>query len=137
MSVVMEAGRRVTAFRRQPPELIVRTLLTGDPQRPVGGEDVLALLAHFGYGASFGALFGLLTRRCGRPGMQLGVGYALLLWLISYAGWVPAAGILAPPRRDDAGRQLALVVGHVVYGAVLAVVLRRPLRGRSQVRGAA
>jgi uncharacterized membrane protein YagU involved in acid resistance len=125
MSLVMEAGRRVTRFRRQPPKLIVRTLLTGHPGRTVSGEETLALLAHFGYGASCGALFGLLTHRNGSAGAELGVGYALLLWLISYAGWVPAAGVMAPAQRDDRGRQLTLVVGHVVYGAVLSIVLRR------------
>lgn len=128
MSLVLEAGRRVTSFRRQPPELIVRTLLTGDPGRAVSGENVLALLAHFGYGASCGAVFSLLTRRRRRTGAVPGVVFALLLWLISYAGWVPAAGVMAPAQRDDRGRQLALVAGHVVYGAALSIVLRRMRR---------
>jgi hypothetical protein len=124
MSVAMEAGRRATSFRRQPPTLIVRTVLAGRPRRAVPAEGPLALLAHVGYGASFGALFALLTGR-GGGGVGLGVAYALLLWAVSYAGWVPAAGVLAPPHRDDPGRQRTLVAGHVVYGAVLAAALRR------------
>jgi hypothetical protein len=38
---------------------------------------------------------------------------------------VPAADVMPPPQRDDRGRQLALVIGHAVYGAVLSSVLRR------------
>ncbi|WP_219413702.1 DUF6789 family protein [Pseudonocardia nigra] len=125
MSGVLEAGRRATAFTRQPPTLIVRTVLTGSPAHGVTAEGLLAVLAHFGYGTSCGALFALLTRRR-RPeaGPGVGVGYALLLWAISYIGWVPATGAMAPPDRDAPGRQAALVAGHVVYGAVLAAVLR-------------
>ena len=129
MSVVLEVGRRATSFRRQPPTLIVRTVVAGRPKRALPAEGALAVAAHVGYGASSGALFALLTRRHGTPGSGLGVGYALLLWLGSYAGWVPAAGAMAPPQRDDRGRQLTLIAGHVVYGAVLAAVLRRPRPG--------
>lgn len=125
MSVLMEVGRRSTSFRRQPPTLIVRTMLTGRPTRAVPAEEGLSLLAHFGYGASCGALFGLMTRRHGSAGPGLAVGYALILWLVSYAGWIPAAGALAPPQRDHPGRQITLIAGHVVYGAVLSAVLHR------------
>jgi hypothetical protein len=127
MSIAMEVGRRATSFRRHPPKLIVRKVLTGRSRRAVPGEGPLALLAHLGYGGSCGALFALLTRRRD-AGVGLGVAYALLLWTISYAGWVPAAGVLAPPHRDDPGRQSTMIAGHVVYGAVLSASLRRLLR---------
>lgn len=125
MSVVLEVGRRCTSFRRQPPTLIVRTVLAGRPARRVPAEGALAVAAHVGYGASCGALFALVTAHCRNAGSGWGVGYAFLLWLASYAGWVPAAGVMAPPQRDDRGRQLTLVAAHVVYGAVLSAVLRR------------
>ena len=125
MSIVMEAGRHAASFRRQPPKLIIRTVLAGGPKRAVPAEGALAMAAHVGYGASCGALFALFTRRHRSAASALGVGYGLLLWFVSYAGWVPAAGVMASPERDDRGRQLTLIAGHVVYGGVLAAVLRR------------
>jgi hypothetical protein len=113
--------------------MIVRTLLTGRPARAVRGEDGLALAAHFGYGVSCGALFGLLARSQRSAAPVLGVGYALLLWLISYVGWVPASGAMAPPHRDDRGRQLTLVAGHV-HTASSSTSARRATRIVSSAR---
>ena len=130
MSAVLELGQRTTPFWRQPPALIIRTVLAGDPAHEVTAENPLAVMAHLGYGTSCGSLFALLTERWRTPGPTVGVGYALLLYTISYAGWVPTAGVMPPPHRDRPGRQITLIVGHVVYGAVLAMALRR-LRRRS------
>jgi hypothetical protein len=135
MSLVLAAGQRWTSFATQPQTLIVRTVLAGGRARRLPAEGALAALAHLGYGGSCGALFALLTRRRPMTNPLLGVGYALVLWSASYGGWVPAVGAMPPPHRDQPGRQLALVAGHVVYGGVLAAALRRrraptPLRHR-------
>jgi hypothetical protein len=39
---------------------------------------------------------------------------------VSDGVWVPAIGAVPPPQRDQLGRQLALVAGHLVCGVVLA-----------------
>jgi hypothetical protein len=130
MTAVLEAGRRFSVFRTQAPTRIVRTVLAGSPGRRLPGELALTALAHLGYGASCGVLFALLTRRCTTAGLPLGVGYGLLLWLAGYGAWVPAIGAVPPPQRDQPGRQLALIAGHLVYGAVLAEGLRRLRDGR-------
>ena len=88
------------------------------------GEALITGPAHLGYGASCGAVFALLTRRRPTADLQLGVGYGLVLWLAGYGLWVPAIGALPPLHRDRPDRQLALVAGHVVYGAVLSEGLR-------------
>jgi uncharacterized membrane protein YagU involved in acid resistance len=125
MTAVLEAGRRLSLFRTHPPARIVRKVLAGSPERPVPGEVLLTGLAHLGYGAACGAVFALLTRRRPSVDRRLGVAYGLLLWLVGYGVWVPAIGAVPPLHRDRPGRQLALVAGHVVYGAVLAEELRR------------
>ncbi|MBP2372064.1 hypothetical protein JOF36_007837 [Pseudonocardia parietis] len=130
MSAVLEVGQRMTSSWRQPPTLIVRTALAGGPAHKLAGEDVLAIMAHLGYGTSCGALFALLSRRGLRPSPAVGVGYGLLLWLISYAAWVPAMRAIPLPQHDCPGRQSTLIGAHVVYGVVLATTLRR-LRRRS------
>ena len=124
MTALLEAGRRWSSFRTHPPTRIVRTVLTSSPDRRLAGEAVLAGLAHLGYGASCGVLFALLTRRRPMVGSRLGLGYGLLLWLAGYGLWVPAIGALPPPQRDQPGRQLTLVAGHLVYGLVLGAGLR-------------
>jgi hypothetical protein len=108
----------------------------GSPEHRLPAEVVLATVAHLGYGASCGVLFALLTRRRRMVGPPRGVGYGLLLWLAGYGVWVPAIGAVPPPQRDQPGRQLALVAGHLVYGVVLAEGLRR-LRDVRRARQAA
>lgn len=74
-----------------------------------------ALLAHFGFGAMTGAIFGLLPRRRGS-----GTLYGLGVWAVSYLGWIPAARILAPAWRHPAQRNLLMIAVHIVWGAALA-----------------
>jgi uncharacterized membrane protein YagU involved in acid resistance len=110
--------------------------LAGSPEHRLPAEVVLATVAHLGYGASCGVLFALGTRRRRMVGPPQGVGYGLLLWFAGYGVWVPAIGAVPPPQRDQPGRQLALVAGHLVYGVVLAEGLRR-LRDLRPARRAA
>ncbi|GIH73708.1 hypothetical protein Plo01_01370 [Planobispora longispora] len=124
MSVVMVAGDRAGLMRDQPPKRITRAFLPGNRHRPKPGEGVLGALAHAGFGAAGGALFGLLARGH-RPPVPAGVGYALAIWLASYQGWVPALGILPPISRDRPGRVAVMGAGHVVYGAALAAAMSR------------
>jgi hypothetical protein len=138
MTAVLEAGRRWSSFRTHPPTRIVRTVLAGSPDRRLAGEAVFAGLAHLGYGASCGVLFAFLTRRRPMVGSRPAVGYGLLLWLAGYGLWVPAIGAVPPPQRDQPGRQLTLVAGHLVYGLVLGAGLRGLRQARHVAgRGAA
>ncbi|WP_229802858.1 DUF6789 family protein [Planobispora rosea] len=123
MSVVMVAGDRAGLMRDQPPKRITRAFLPGNRHRPKPGEGVLGALAHAGFGAAGGALFGLLTRGR-RPPAPAGIGYGLAIWLVSYQGWVPGLGILPPISRDRPGRVAVMAAGHVVYGAALAAAMR-------------
>ena len=45
--------------------------------------------------------------------------YATGIWLVSYQGWVPALGIMAPASRDRRGRVVTMLAAHWVYGAAL------------------
>ena len=90
----------------------------------VAGEDGLrdaSLLAHFGYGAGTGALIAAAgTKRTDVAGAALGAG----VWALSYFGWVPGLGILAP-ASDHPARRNALMIGvHLVWGAVTSWTIR-------------
>ncbi|MEU6425059.1 DUF6789 family protein [Microbispora sp. NPDC046973] len=124
MSAVMLAGQKSGLMPGQPPKHIVRAALPGHRHRPKPGERVLGAVAHLGFGAGCGAAFALLTRGR-RAGVPLGVGYALLIWLGAYEGWVPALNILPPASRDPArGRPVVMAAAHVAYGATLALAVR-------------
>lgn len=68
------------------------------------------LLAHFGFGALSGALYGLLPKR---PPAQL---YGPLVWTASYLGWVRLTGILKPATRHPVERNMLMLAAHVVWG---------------------
>lgn len=86
---------------------------------------LLTGLAHLGFGAGSGALYSLL--RPGRPSIQRavieGAAFGTVVWATSYAGWVPALGILPPPDDDRKDRQVTMVIAHWIFGAVLGAVV--------------
>ncbi|GII79559.1 hypothetical protein Sru01_45410 [Sphaerisporangium rufum] len=127
MSAVMLAGDRAGLLGEHPPKLIARAFLPGSRRRPKRGEGALGAVAHFGFGAGTGALFGVLAAGR-RPPVPLGVAYGLAIWLVSYQGWVPGLRIMPPVHRDREDRQAVMAAGHVVYGTTLALALARMSR---------
>ncbi|MEU8347936.1 DUF6789 family protein [Spirillospora sp. NPDC048832] len=132
MTAWLWVGQRFGNMHEQPHHRIVRQFLPGRPQRPQPGERSLGQVAHLGFGVSTGSLFGLLTGDR-RPPLLGGVGYGLLVWAVSYLGWVPLLGIMPPAHRDQPGRSKAVFSAHIPYGAVLALLLRRLRRSRGHL----
>ncbi|HEX4490556.1 MAG TPA: hypothetical protein VH914_05045 [Acidimicrobiia bacterium] len=137
MSVPMLALQRLEHDERTPPRVIVDHFL---PARllPDGMMRCAAACAHAVYGAAGGALFGAFigprsARRSVRHGLELAAG----LLLVSYEGWVPAAGILPRWHRQGAVRATNLLVSHVVYGTTLGRLERSllPSERRSRTSG--
>lgn len=131
MTVAMELMHRRLPQREQyplPPREITMKLADGvglaehldEPQR----RD-LTMLGHFGYGALAGALYAPLARRCPAHPVVKGAAFGLGLWAASYAGWLPAAGIMPPPTRQPARRNALMIVAHVVWGAATGIVAAR------------
>jgi len=123
MSLPMLAARRLGLTPTLPPEVIVaRTthLEAGS------GRDTVTVAGHLGFGAVCGALLALVPSvRGSRPvSVATGVGAGLTIWAASYAGWIPALGLLPPPERDHPGRRRTMVASHVVFGAATALGIR-------------
>jgi uncharacterized membrane protein YagU involved in acid resistance len=127
MSVAMLAAQRLGAIGRLPPHEITTEVLRraeAADEMPPRRRRWLGWLVHFGFGATAGAVFGLLRSRLHPPGpgpLQ-GAAYAMVVWLLSYQGWVPALGFLPPATRDRPARQVTMVVAHLVFGVVLGSV---------------
>jgi uncharacterized membrane protein YagU involved in acid resistance len=98
------------------------------------GKEQFSVAAHFGYGAGTGMIYALADRLLPLPRGLRGPAYGMLVWAASYAGWLPAAKTLPPPQRRPAGRNLLLIVSHLVWGAategMVASILDRDKRGR-------
>jgi hypothetical protein len=92
---------------------------------------MVALLAHFGFGSSAGALYGMAARTRSRN-PAAGVTYGLGVYAADYCGWIPALDIMEPPTDSPKPRVAMMVLAHVVYGASLAgaVWTLEELRGR-------
>ncbi|UUP18709.1 hypothetical protein [Nitratireductor thuwali] len=97
-----------------PREITSRTLPAPDAR----SATTAAILAHFGFGALAGAVYGCLPRP--RPA---GFVYGPAVWAVSYLGWVPAGRILAPADDHPGRRNALMLLVHVVWGTVLSVAL--------------
>lgn len=76
-------------------------------------------IAHVGYGATSGALYAIVQRLIPIHPIVRGLCFGLGLCGASYAGWVPALGILPSPAKRPMGRNLLLVAAHAIWGSVL------------------
>jgi uncharacterized membrane protein YagU involved in acid resistance len=83
------------------------------------------LLGHFAYGALTGALYGPIAKRVPGNPLLKGAAFGVGLWAASYAGWLPAAGIMPPPARQPARRNALMILAHVVWGAATGLVADR------------
>jgi hypothetical protein len=123
MSAWMLAGQRVTSHGEQPPKRIVRGV--GEragvtSQRRGAGTLFATAVAHAGFGAGCGALYGMVIRR---SNVLRGAVFGLGIWAISYAGWVPALELLPPPHTDTPGRAWTILTAHGIYGGFLGALV--------------
>ncbi len=124
MAVPVFAARSSGLMGTPPPERIVEGLLDRAGVRlDAEAEDRLAVVAHLGFGATAGALYGVAAPRVRSmtTAVAMGLIYATGIYAVSYAGWVPALRLLPPPDRDDPSRQVAMLLAHWMYGTTLAI----------------
>jgi hypothetical protein len=127
MTVVTLGAQAAGVLPGQPPARVTAALLDalGVWRKRGAVLGPFAALLHLGFGASIGGVFALLHRSMRlplAPALQ-GIIYGVLVWVASYAGWIPALGILPPPTRDRPGRPVAMVVAHGVYGVTLGAIV--------------
>jgi hypothetical protein len=65
----------------------------------------------------------IVAQGSGGIGVVAVIGFASVVWFLSYQGWVPALQFMPPASRDDPGRVAAMVVAHLFYGAALGGTL--------------
>lgn len=128
MSGVMLARQAAGKMGRMPPKVITGAALdaAGGEELPESTVDVISVVTHFAFGASAGGVFALLRKRLPvSRGIAGGIAYGTLVWLVNYAGWVPALGIMPPPSKDRPGRPTSMLFSHWIYGGALSALLQR------------
>ena len=126
---------------RLPPRIVTRRLAKklgfnwrlGEPARKA-----VTFAGHLAYGSATGAVYGAITEITTTPPKQNrprlagpllgGVAWGLIVWAVSYAGWLPAAGILPPPQRRRPRRNALIFTSHLVWGALLGTWVDRARR---------
>ncbi|WP_353643233.1 hypothetical protein [Mesorhizobium sp. WSM2239] len=108
-----------------PREIVQRVDVAGTGER---GLRTATVTAHFGYGAIAGSVYALLPRR-----MISGGSYGVLIWALSYLGWIPLARILSPATEHPAARNLLMLGAHLVWGASLAASLHELRRSTGDI----
>jgi hypothetical protein len=124
MSALMLASQKLGKTGQLPPGRITDDALdAADVDPPRRARKLLAALSHFAFGAACGLVYGALTR--GKSTLPRGLAFGTAVYLGSYAGWIPALGILPPPEEDRHDRQKTMLLAHWLFGAVLALAARR------------
>jgi glycine/D-amino acid oxidase-like deaminating enzyme/nitrite reductase/ring-hydroxylating ferredoxin subunit len=138
MSAAMVVEKKLGLMGEHPPKKIVRTLrrrsgIFGTSRR---ADNLATVFAHWGFGMATGALFGLLHRgsRGTARASLLGAGYGAAVWAASYAGWIPALGIMPSPQRDRPARPTSMVAAHLIFGSVLGAFVERLSPRRAEGR---
>ncbi len=90
-------------------------------------------LAHFAYGALAGSAFQqIASRRDGTSAaLAKGSAFGLAVWTLSYLGYLPALRILPPATRHPPKRNALMIVAHLIWGSVLALLVSRSARRRA------
>lgn len=128
MTATMEVYYRLLpADQRRPvePSLIVQRVMPAAVRSGEHGERrhlLLTLAAHLGYGTTSGAAYALTMSKTPLPTPVKGLVFGLALFAVGYLGWLPSAGILRPASDYPTGRNVGLIVAHLIYGSVTALV---------------
>lgn len=127
MTGFMKASQWSGLYRDEipPTKLVSRSLTRLGLRAKTGNQAETGLIAagHWAFGMAAGSVFGLLHRRSRGQLRALiaGVGFGLLIWAISYMGWIPALGLLRGPWRQRRAQAYMPLLAHVVYGAALGL----------------
>lgn len=98
-----------------------------------GTTNRVAWVAHLLYGATFGALFGVLRGRIIRSTFPAAPIFGMMAYAVGFLGWLPTLGIIPPlwKQRQPAG--MMRLMGHMMYGAVTGIVYERTANVAQQI----
>jgi putative membrane protein len=72
-----------------------------------------------------GALYGPLAEKIPLPAALKGALWGMVVWSVSYLGWIPAAHILPLATHAPARRNFLMIVAHLVWGISTALLTEK------------
>jgi uncharacterized membrane protein YagU involved in acid resistance len=96
----------------------------------------LTLINHFGFGATAATIFSLVEARIPGKALVKGPIFGTLVWLVSYFGLLPAAGILESPTKQPFSRDALMLAVHLIWGLIVGVFIETLLAEKSSPFGA-
>jgi uncharacterized membrane protein YagU involved in acid resistance len=129
MTVAMMALHRTLPEKDQeplPPRQIVENVAATagvEPGQDEATRETVTLAAHFGYGATVGALYGPVAGSTGLPRAAEGALYGLAVWGGSYLGALPGAGLYRSAKDESAPRNALMIAAHLIWGASLGIIV--------------
>ncbi len=114
-----------------PPGKLGDKLSTAARGRPLTrrGETVFGQAVHWTFGPGVAGLYGAAVEAWPFAGVGYGLGFAVVLWLLTHESTVPALDLSDPPDKMTSQEQLSELFTHCLY-AVTTEFVRRRIRGR-------
>lgn len=81
-----------------------------------------ALASHFGYGATMGAIYSLISKRIPLPYLLKGTLFGLVVWVASYLGLLPSLRISQSADEEPVRRNLLMIAAHIVWGSTTGII---------------
>lgn len=81
--------------------------------------------AHLSYGMVCATVYSLTRRFLPGSHSLAGLIFGLVVWAVSYLGYVPALRLYPWPADDSRPRQIVMVVAHALFGLTVAEASRR------------
>jgi uncharacterized membrane protein YagU involved in acid resistance len=100
------------------PALVAKRIAEGvfHKELPADKIDLVTNVMHWGYGVTWGAVYGLLHEHAPDRPLRSGVMFGVGVWAMSYAQLVPM-GLYQPPW-EYSPKELSMDIGyHLAYGA--------------------
>ncbi len=128
MSVAMRAAQGLHLLQRPPPANITERALGLPPSTAHAPSGIVNGFAHLAYGAMLAVPFTALRRVVPpqTPKPLTGMAYGLAVYAANYEALLPALSLMPAAHRDSRQRVGAMIAAHLVYGAVLELLVRRP-----------
>lgn len=143
MGATMQLGRLVSEI----PDRGVFSTVTHALDSRIGVDvdkdthERLAWAGHVGYGAGFGALFGVATaalpQRARSTAVTTGLGalFGVAVWALSATGWLPKARVLPAARQSKKAFNAINLGSHVVWGTTMGAMVGRGASEKQTILG--
>ena len=118
-------AQKIAESAGQPTEKLAEKVTTGVLDRPIAEDtrQVAGQAVHWGYGAAWGALYGIVQASVRWPSLVHGTVFGGVVGLVA-STLVPAMRLTPPPTQQPMPANAMMMVYHLLYGWVTALTFQ-------------